>query len=171
MPRFVAFLRGVSPMNAKMAELRKCFETAGFTNVRTVLSSGNVVFDARAASESTLQRKAEAAMEAALGRSFLAFVRPVSHLAALLASDPFAPHGVPAHAKRVVSFLRDARAPKVALPLAQHQSSVLCMVGREVFSAYVPTDNGPVFMRLIESTFGKDITTRTWDTVAKCAAA
>ncbi|MBS0454355.1 MAG: DUF1697 domain-containing protein [Proteobacteria bacterium] len=171
MPRFVAFLRGVSPMNAKMPELKKCFEAAGFTNVRTVLSSGNVVFDARARSESALERKCEAAMHEALGRSFFTFVRPVSHLRELLATDPFAVHGVPAKAKRVVSFLRDARAPKVALPLAQHESAVLCMVGREVFSAYVPTDNGPVFMRLIETTFGKDITTRTWDTVAKCAAA
>jgi hypothetical protein len=42
MRRYVAFLRGVNPMNAKMAELRRCFETAGFTDVRTVLSSGNV---------------------------------------------------------------------------------------------------------------------------------
>ncbi len=47
MPRYAAFLRGVSPMNAKMPELRKAFEAAGFTEVKTVLSSGNVVFDAR----------------------------------------------------------------------------------------------------------------------------
>ena len=171
MPRYVAFLRGVSPMNARMPELKKCFEAAGFTNVRTVLSSGNVVFDARAASEPALARKCEAAMHKALGRSFYTIVRPVSHLRELLATDPFAAPGVPAKAKRVVSFLREARAPKAALPLAQHESAVLCMIGREVFSAYVPTDNGPVFMRLIERTFGKDITTRTWDTVAKCAAA
>ena len=158
-------------MNAKMPELKKCFEAAGFSNVRTVLSSGNVVFDARPAPGPALERKCEAAMHKALGRSFHAFVRPVSHLRELLTTDPFAAHGVPAKAKRVVSFLREAREPRVALPLAQHESAVLCMIGREVFSAYVPTDNGPVFMRLIESTFGKDITTRTWDTVAKCAAA
>jgi len=46
MPRFVAFLRGVSPLNARMPELKSSFEAAGFRNVRTVLSSGNVVFDA-----------------------------------------------------------------------------------------------------------------------------
>ena len=171
MPRFVAFLRGVSPMNAKMPELKKCFEAAGFSNVRTVLSSGNVVFDARAVSEPALERKCEAAMHKALGRSFYTIVRPVSHLHELLATDPFAAHGVPAQAKRVESFLRVVPAPKVALPLAQHDAAVLCVVGREVFSAYVPSDNGPVFMKLIENTFGKDITTRTWDTVAKCAAA
>ena len=31
MPRYVAFLRGVSPMNAKMPELKAAFEAAGFT--------------------------------------------------------------------------------------------------------------------------------------------
>ncbi len=65
MLRYVAFLRGVSPLNAKMRELKGCFERVGFTSVKTVLSSGNVVFDARASKESTLEHRAEAAMEAA----------------------------------------------------------------------------------------------------------
>jgi len=33
----------------------------------------------------------------------------------------------------------------------------------------VPGESGPVFMKLIEMTFGKEVTTRTWDTVKKCA--
>jgi len=40
-----------------------------------------------------------------------------------------------------------------------------------VLGAYLPTPKGPVFMTLIEKTFGKDVTTRTWDTVAKVARA
>jgi hypothetical protein len=43
------------------------------------------------------------------------------------------------------------------------------MKGGEVFTAYVPSPKGPVFMTLIEQTFGKEVTTRTWDTVAKVA--
>src|SRR6266581_4235379 len=77
MPRYVAFLRGVSPLNAKMPELKHCFEEAGFTNVKTVLSSGNIVFDARTSKEATLERRAEAAMGAALSRSFYTIVRPI----------------------------------------------------------------------------------------------
>ena len=46
MPRFVAFLRGVSPMNLKMTDLKQCLEAAGFTEVKTILSSGNVAFNA-----------------------------------------------------------------------------------------------------------------------------
>ena len=45
------------------------------------------------------------------------------------------------------------------------------MTGREVFTAYLKSDKGPVFMTLIEKAFGTDVTTRTWDTVKKCASA
>lgn len=171
MPRYVAFLRGVSPMNANMAELKGRFERAGFTAVRTVLASGNVVFDGLAAADTTIEQQAEAAMRRDGGRGFYTIVRRVAELEALLAGDPYAEHGIPAHAKRIVSFLREPRAPRVALPLALDHASVFCLRGREVFTAYVPTDKGPVFMTLIERAFGTDVTTRTWDTVARCAAA
>jgi hypothetical protein len=48
---------------------------------------------------------------------------------------------------------------------------ILALNGREIFTAYVPGPKGPVFMPLIEKSFGKDVTTRTWDTVKKCAVA
>ena len=73
MPRYVALLRGVSPMNAKMPELRRCYEAAGFTNVATVLASGNVVFDSRSSSEAAVQRKAADAMEAGLAQAAYPF--------------------------------------------------------------------------------------------------
>ncbi len=36
MPRYVAFLRGISPLNARMADLRLSFEQAGFSQVKSV---------------------------------------------------------------------------------------------------------------------------------------
>ena len=48
---------------------------------------------------------------------------------------------------------------------------VLAVKGTEIFSAYVPSPKGPVFMGLIEKTFGKDLTTRTWDTLGKVVRA
>lgn len=171
MPRHVALLRGVSPMNARMPDLVRAFEGAGFTGVRTVLSSGNVVFDARAASEGALEGEAEAAMTKALGRSFMTIVRAADALRALLDADPFARHRLPAEAKRVVTFLRAPHHGKLALPIVLDGASILAIDGREIFTAYVPNARGPVFMTLIEKTFGKDLTTRTWDTVRKCASA
>jgi uncharacterized protein (DUF1697 family) len=171
MPRYVALLRGVSPLNAKMPALKACFEGAGFTAVKTVLGSGNVVFDTRSAPESTIEQQAEAAMQATLGRSFYTIVRRADALAQLLAADPYAAFNVPTQAKRVVSFLRQLPARNVVLPIESDSARVLTVIGREVFSAYEPSANGPVFMTLIEKAFGKDITTRTWETVRKCTLA
>ena len=169
MKRYVAFLRGVSPMNAKMPELGSAFEAAGFTDVRTVLSSGNVVFSAKAATAATLERKAEAAMGKQLGRAFPTIVREVEALRRMLASDPYEGFRLDPGAKRSVPFLR--RKPKAhpALPIELEGARILSVSGGEVFSAYVPSPRGPVFMALIERTFGKDVTTRTWDTVRKVA--
>lgn len=171
MPRYVAFLRGVSPMNAKMPVLRQCFEDAGFGNVRTVISSGNVVFDARSTSEASLQRKAERAMEAGMERSFLTIVRRVDVLQALLATDPYAGSGLAPTAKRVVTFLREPPTATLDFPVTSGHARIMAAVGCEVFTAYEPGDKQPVFMMLIEKTFGTAVTTRTWETVRKCAAA
>jgi uncharacterized protein (DUF1697 family) len=170
-PRYVAFLRGVSPMNAKMAELKQCFESAGFTNVKTVLASGNIVFDTRATSDAAVEKKAEAAMAKDLDRGFYTIARRVDALQALLDADPFARFKLAANAKRVVTFVREPVGGKLKLPIEFEGARILEAKDREIFTAYVPLANNPVFMTLIEKTFGKDVTTRTWDTIRKCAAA
>lgn len=167
--RYAAFLRGVSPMNAKMPALRKAFEAAGFEDVRTVLSSGNVVFGARAAPQARLERKAEAAMKQHLGKAFPTIVRPIEALRRMLAADPYADFRLAPGAKRVVTFLREKPKARLELPIELDGAHILRVAGGEVFSAYVPSPRGPVFMSLIEKTFGKEVTTRTWDTVEKVA--
>ena len=158
-------------MNARMSELREAFESAGFTNVKTVLSSGNVVFDARAASDRALERKAEAAMMKRLGRSFLAIVRSQDSLRQLLATDPYAGFRVEKGAKRIVTFLRTAPTATIALPTGRDGARILARDDRSVYTVYVRTPKGPVFMTLIQETLGDEVTTRTWDTVTKVARA
>ena len=156
-------------MNAKMPELKKAFEAAGFADVKTVLSSGNVVFSARSASEASIQRRAEAAMEERLGHRFLTIVRPVDALREMLADDPYKAFRLAAGSKRIVTFLREKPKSKLELPIEMDGARILLMKGSEIFSAYVPSPKGPVFMTLIEKTFGKEVTTRTWETVTKVA--
>src|SRR5438477_9057609 len=112
MPRYAAFLRGVGPMNAKMPDVKRCFEAAGFTGVRTLLSSGNVVFNARSGAK--LEEKIEAAMKEHLGQAFLTIVRPLDALRAILDSDPYRAFRLPRGAKRVITFLRDHQEGKLA---------------------------------------------------------
>lgn len=158
-------------MNARMPHLKACFESAGFSEVRTLLSSGNVVFNARSSSLATLERRAEKAMQAQLGRSFDTFVRPAEFLRELVDSEPFAEFNLPSAAKPVITFIRQPVELSLVLPIERDDASILKFTGSEVLSAYVPGPKGPVFMALLERTFGKSITTRTLDTVRKCAVA
>jgi len=108
MTRYAAFLRGVSPVNAAMPDLKRAFEAAGFTEVTTMLSSGNVVFTAPRATPASLERRAEAAMTKRLGHSFLTLVRPMDLLRELLASDPYLGFRIVAQATRAASRVQGA---------------------------------------------------------------
>src|SRR2546427_12572855 len=105
------------PTNCKMPALKAAFEAAGFTDVKTVLGSGNVVFDARSSSEQLLQQKAEAAMQDRLGKAFMTIVRAIEQLRKVLATDPYKPFKLSPKAKRIVTCLRGRAPPKIKLPI------------------------------------------------------
>jgi len=169
--RYAALLRGVSPLNAKMPALKAAFEASGFTDVRTVLSSGSVVFGAPAAKPEALARRCEAAMTAHLGRTFWTVVVPIDELRALVEADPWQRFDVPRAATRVVSFLREKPAKAPRLPVEKEGATLLALDQRIAFCAYLPHPKGPVFMTLIQKTFGEGVTTRTWNTVNRIIAA
>src|SRR5204863_4616705 len=103
------------------------------------------------------------------GRVFLPIVRPLQQLQKILSTDPYKPFKVSPKAKRIVTFLRGRPQANITLPVQMHGARILAMKDGEIFSAYLPTPKGPVFMTLIEKTFGKEQTTRTWDTIVKVA--
>ena len=164
-------LRGVSPMNCKMPELKAALERAGFADVKTVISSGNAVFTARKASEESLQKKCEAAFGKYLSKPFMTIVRSIDDLEALIATDPYKRFNRPANAKRDVTFLRAAPGMKPKLPVDLRGARICTIDDRVVFSFHVPQDMDPAFMELIEKTFGKEVTTRTWETVERVVKA
>ena len=167
MTRYAALLRGVSPMNCKMDALTRAFTAAGFSDVATVLSSGNVVFTTSSQSTSEI-----GAMADNLGRTFETTYRTIDELQGLLDRDPLAGFDVPEGSKRVVSFLYEPVDPAVAktLPVTVDEATIWQAAGTEALVSYLPRPGDPAFMRLIEKTFGKNVTTRTWDTVTKIVA-
>ena len=171
MPKYAALLRGVMPMNCKMADLRKALESAGFTDVKTVIASGNAVFSARKASEKAIAKKAEAAMQKVMGRSFMTIVRSIDDLQSLLDRDYFAGEKLPPNAKRNVTFLFEPLATKPKLPVEMRGGRICALEGDVAYLYYIPGLADPSFMTAIEKTFGKNVTTRTWDTVGRIVKA
>ena len=170
MKRYVALLRGVFTATARMADLRRAFERAGFDDVATVLASGNVLFTTKAAPIAALARRVEAATKKHLGTAFPAFVRPVDGLRRLVEEDPFARFRLARGSKRIVSFLHAKPKQRLVFPIVREKARVLGVDGTTVFTAYVVQPGRPVFMALLADTFGDAITTRTWDTIKKIAS-
>jgi len=171
MARYAAFLRGVSPMNLKMPALKGALEAGGFGDVKTLLSSGNVVFSGRRAADAVVERKLEAAIETHAGKKFGVIVRSLEDLQELLGAEPYQAFDLPPRSKRVVTLLRSPPAEKLKLPIERAGARILLLRGRDLLSAYVVSEKGPVFMSLIERACGKDVTTRTWETLQKVARA
>ena len=90
---WVLLLRGVNVGTAKrvpMATLRSMLADLGFTGVRTLLNSGNAVFDASSdADPAGIAASIEAELAARLGVSTAAIVLPAQRLQAAADEDPF----------------------------------------------------------------------------------
>lgn len=108
---FIAFLRGINVGGHKlvpMVELRSLFLELGFSDARTVLQSGNVVFMTPSAdTKKSLETKLERAFTERFGFSSDFVVRSGSELSKAISANPF-----PAEAKKdpshlLVMFLRE----------------------------------------------------------------
>ena len=90
MTRYAAFLRGVNVggVNLKMAEVANAFEDAGFTNVRTILASGNVLLESRSG-VNTVRKKAEKALRDTFGYDAWVLAYDIETVAAVSDAFPF----------------------------------------------------------------------------------
>jgi uncharacterized protein (DUF1697 family) len=108
MTRYAAFLRGVNVggVNLKMAEVAKAFEEAGFTHVRTILASGNVLLESRSGVDA-VRKKAEKALRDTFGYDAWVLAYPIDAVAAISESYPFEREVEGHHS--YVTFVTDAK--------------------------------------------------------------
>lgn len=90
MTRYAALLRGVNVggVNLKMAAVAEAFVDAGFTDVTTILASGNVLLTSRAG-VAAVRRKAEKALRDAFGYDAWVLAYPIDAIAAVSQAFPF----------------------------------------------------------------------------------
>ena len=90
MTKYAAFLRGVNVggVNLKMAEVAAALTAAGFTNVRTVLASGNVLLDS-ASKVAGVRKKAEATLRDSFGYEAWVLAYDIDTVRAIDAAYPF----------------------------------------------------------------------------------
>jgi uncharacterized protein (DUF1697 family) len=90
MTRYAAFLRGVNVggVNLKMAAVAQALEAAGFTNVKTILASGNVLLESRSA-VAGVRKKAEQALRDEFGYDAWVLAYDLETVAEISAAYPF----------------------------------------------------------------------------------
>jgi uncharacterized protein (DUF1697 family) len=169
----VALLRGINNVGRKrvaMSTLEFIFESMGFTNVRTVLASGNVIFEAARKGPHPGQTIA-LGLEKALGFPVTIFIRTVRELRAIVRSEPFKDVPPVPDVQRYVTFLSGKRgAPStVRLPTPPQGVRVARVDPGEIFSVVLPSLGGrtPDLMRYLDRALGPKGTTRNWRTVVK----
>lgn len=162
-----ALLRGVNLGGRKvvMAELRAVCEAAGFTDVRTLIASGNLVLGAKERG-AKLEARLEKLILDGLGLKTEVFVRDLAQLDAIIAANPFKSFAKSSPNFLVVTFMR-APASKAELKAM----AAIAITGEEWKQGkdclYVKFPNGQGPSKLKTPKLG---TARNWNTVLKLAA-
>ena len=157
-----------------MADLRAAFEAQGYANVKTVLASGNIRFEAEERDASQLSKALERLLRQEFGHEIPVLVRAVAVLQGLVQAKPFEEVASTPETKLYVSFLPETQGTsRVPLADLSHEGfTVVHMTSGEVCSvltlssAYGTVD----FMARLEGVYGPRITTRTWQTITRLLA-
>ena len=172
MTKYVALLRGIGPTNPNMHndKLRSVFEGLGFSNVKTVISSGNVIFEASPKDSKQLEKVIENAILAQLGFSSTTIIRSREQLQALVQEEPFSEYEHTQKTNLAVTFLKHtAPADLSHLGHTQHEGYVVLGIYDQAICSVIDLTSAktPQYMSWIEKRLSKEVTTRTWKTVQR----
>ena len=176
MARWVALLRAVNlgpHGKLPMADLRKLLTDLGFDDVRTIVQTGNAVFETGGKADA-IEAKIESALAGQLGLKTIVMVRSAGEWGAAVEANPYPAmaRDDPAHlvllalkAKPDADRLDDLRA-------AIKGNETVELNGAEAYLTY-PDGIGESKLTpaVIERKLGVSGTARNWNTVLKIAAA
>jgi uncharacterized protein (DUF1697 family) len=176
MTTYIALLRAVNVgghQAVTMGALRTLLTDVGFSNVRSLLQSGNLVFRGDPRPSARLERLLEAEAEKRLALTTLFFVRTATEWATLVARNPFPEFAERDPGHLVLMALKDTPTPEAVktLQAAITGPEVARVDGTSAYITY-PVDIGHsrLTVNLIERTLGTRATARNWNTVLKLKA-
>lgn len=152
MHAYAVFLRGINVGGNKsvpMAALKKTFGVAGMKNVRTLLNSGNVIFESSEKNPEKLANMLEHAFEKEFGFSSAMQAIPAEDIAAIVKSAPFRSVKVDKDTLLYVTFVPGKKPLFTVVKRGEKTTDMMAEAMKK---------------------YGKDITTRNWNTVLKIHA-
>lgn len=174
MARYAVLIRGINVggrQKLAMADLRAVLTGLGCTGARTLLQSGNAVFDAEGRPAGRLEEDIEAGIAELAGLSVRCLVRESSELDAVIAANPFG--HVTDGARLYALFLSAQPDPRL---VTQHDPAGLdpgrVSLGDRVIYHWCPAgySQAPPVAAYTEKRLQVAVTARNWNTVTKLAA-
>ena len=173
----IALLRAVNVGgNAKvpMAALRDMAEKSGLKNARTLLQSGNLLFDAGTKAPAACEKLLETACAKTFGLKTEIYVRTRSDFEEVVARNPFPAEARDDPGHLVVLFMREApdRGAILTLQAAIKGREQIRGDGRHAYVTYPDRiGDSKLTPAVIERHLGQAGTARNWNTVGKLLAA
>ncbi|WP_299210356.1 DUF1697 domain-containing protein [uncultured Dokdonia sp.] len=171
--KYIAFLRGINVgghHKLPMAALKTVFKTLGYTDIVTVLNSGNAIFKATPKKVEDIEKEIEKTLKATFGFPIPTCVRDVAQIQDLYESNPFEGIEVTKETRLYISFLKEQRTAVLALPWISLDKSYQILEARDTSIISVldlAIAQTPKAMGILEATYGKNITTRNWKTIER----
>lgn len=176
MAEYVAFLRGINVGGHKkvvMEDLRQAFAGWGFQNVKTVLASGNVVFQSPMTSPGGLVPTIQDKIKETFGLEVSVILRTLPEIQGLVNASPFKEITVTPQTRLYVTLLSEKPESALKIPYESPEKDfqILRVSNSEVCSVLTLAPNSRTvdYMSILEKEFGKNITTRNWNTIVKIA--
>jgi len=165
----IALLRGINlgKRRVKMADLRDAFLDMGFTDARTLIASGNVVFSSEAGD---LAARIEHGLEARFGFAVPTIIRSLDELTEMRESDPFGGAEQTPDQKLYAWFLGRPEIDKLDVPREVHGNYRIVSTRPDAFFAIVYRQDSGRFGDGLDKAgkpFDPHITNRNWNTVLK----
>lgn len=170
---YVALLRGINVGGNKkvpMADLKKLLEKMGFADVKTLLNSGNIIFNGEKQPLQKLEKTLAAQLESTFGFSVPVLLRNAADIQNIISTDPFKDIDITKNIRLYVTFSKDTLQEIPDMPWVSEDGSfeILGTQDKAAFSVLdVSITKTTDSMIILEKFFGKDITTRNWNTLVK----
>ena len=173
MTTYIAFLRGINVggyHKVPMAELRAALETLQCENIVTLLNSGNIIFDSAIEDIWQLETDISIHLEQIFGFSLPTILMNAKMIVGLVQNDPFKDLKLTKYRRFYVSFLQNDPQIDLELPWKSEDGSFKIIDIRDhAILSLLELSKGKtsIAMGILEQKFGKNLTTRNWNTIKR----
>ncbi len=175
MANYISFLRGINVGGnkiIKMDSLSKSLQKAGFANIKTILASGNLLFGFKETDVASLSLMISQIIKTDFGFIVPVMVFTSEEFLEMVSISPFESKNTSNY--EYATFLREKSKKSISLikSAALESGFEIAKLDDLVVYSVVPKDSKKTvdLMKFLDEEFGKNVTTRNWNTIQKIAS-